>query len=392
MSGRYPAETGVDHNGPSLPIDTVSLGETFRRNGYHTGYVGKWHLNGPELGFIPKGPKRFGFEDWHVWDQTNEHYHSWTFDPDTGEKIQPEGYSASHMTDQAVTFIKEQTTEKPWFLVLSWNPPHPPFNPPKQDRKPYPLDTLKARPNVQLASPGVHLDKTREPLNSIDDLRQAQQGYYGGITAIDLEFARVLKALDESGHAENTIVIYTSDHGEMMGSHGHMAKQMPHEESCRVPFFIRTPGVSPKSHTSDILFASIDIYPSLCGLASVPVPSHCRGRDLSAALRGQQTSSPDHVFLTNQMKPNSPEQFTPTYRGLRTATHTYAVTEAGRWLLYDNVADPYQTKNLIKDPAHAALIAKFDAAVEDWMATTGDKFPYKNALKSYADYTDYPVA
>ncbi len=393
MSGQYPAETGVESLGPALPTETVSLGETFRSNGYHTGYVGKWHLAGNgERGFIPKGPRRFGFEDWHVWDVTNNHYHAWTYDQDTGQKIQPEGYQPTLMTDEAIEFLHKQPADKPWLLIVSWNPPHPPFDPPEKDQEPYPLETLKSRPNVKLAQPGIDLGPHRKPLSSTDALRQAQRGYYGGITAIDLEFARILKTLEETGQAENTIVIYTSDHGEMMGSHGHMAKQMPHEESCRVPFFIRTPGANPKSHSSKVLFSSIDIYPSLCGLAGIAVPSHCRGRDLSPALRGGSTTSPEYAFLTNERKPNSPEQFTPTYRGLRTATHTYAVMESGRWCLYDNVADPFQEKNLIKDPSQAPLIAKFDAAVTKWMAMTGDKFPYENALKSYSDYPDYPEA
>ncbi len=394
MSGRYPAETGVNHNGIPLPVETLSIGETFRTSGYHTGYIGKWHLaGGPERNFVPKGPRRFGFEDWHVWDDTNNHYGSWTYDPDSGEKIQPEGYNATLMTDQAVKFLHDQVTGKPWFLIVSWNPPHPPFNPPDQDKKPYPLDSLKSRPNVRLAPVGVNLGPRRKPLNSLDNFREAQQGYYGGITAIDLEFARVLKALAESGHAENTIVIYTSDHGEMMGSHGHMGKQMPHEESCRVPFFVRSPGVTPKSHSSQVLFASIDIYPSLCGLAGLPVPNHCRGRDLSAALRGEKAATPEHVFLANETgKPDTAEEFQPGYRGLRTATHTYAVMESGRWLLYDNIADPYQLKNLIKDPAQAGLIAQFDKSIQAWIEMTGDNFPYNNALQSYSEYPDYPVA
>ena len=79
-------------------------------------------------------------------------------------------------------------------------------------------------------------------LESFDTLRKAEQGYYGGITAVDKEFARLLEALSDNGMEDDTIVVYTSDHGEMMGSHGHMAKQMPHEESCRVPFFVRLPG------------------------------------------------------------------------------------------------------------------------------------------------------
>ncbi len=394
MSGRYPAETGVNHNGIPLPIDTVSVGEIFRRNGYHTGYIGKWHLGGgPERGFIPKGPRRFGFEDWHVWDETNNHYGSWTFDPDTGEMIKPEGYNATLMTDQAVKFLHEQQpADKPWFLILSWNPPHPPFNPPEPDQAPYPPETLTNRPNVHVAPPGVDLGPRRKPLNSIENLHKAQRGYYGGITAIDLEFARILKTLDETGHADNTIVIYTSDHGEMMGSHGHMAKQMPHEESCRVPFFVRVPNTKPKSHSSKTLFASIDIYPTLCGLAGISAPSPCRGRDLSAALRGEKVSAAEQVFLMNETgKPGTPEEFQPGYRGLRTATHTYAVMESGRWLLYDNVADPYQLKNLIKEPAQAHLIAKFDAEIESWMKMTGDTFPYKEALKSYSNFPDSPV-
>ncbi len=394
LSGRYPSDTGVLHNGFPLPTETVSVGETFRRSGYHTGYIGKWHLGGGvERGFIPKGPRRFGFEDWHVWDETNNHYGSWTYDQDTGEKIQPAGYNATLMTDQAVEFLHKQPADKPWFLIVSWNPPHPPFNPPEQDQKPYPPESLQSQPNVHLAPAGVDLGKRREPLNSLDDLHKAQQGYYGGITAIDLEFARILKALEETGQAANTIVVYTSDHGEMMGSHGHMAKQMPHEESNRVPFFVRVPGVAAKNHNSKILFSSIDIYPSLCGLAGLPVPGHCRGRDLSAALRGESIASPEYVFLCNETgKPGSQEEFQPGYRGVRTATHTYAVMAAGRWCLYDNVADPYQEKNLIKDPSQAPLVAKFDAAVTKWMEMTGDEFPYRNALTFYSDYPDYPVA
>lgn len=191
LSGKYPAETGCDSNGPPLPTDTVSIGMTFRDAGYHTGYVGKWHVNGDENGFIPKGPKRFGFEDWHVWDQTNLHYKGWTYNPDTGEKIQPaDGYTASYMTDQAVEFLGKQTGDKPFFLVLSWNPPHPPYNPPEKDLKLYPRPSIQRRPNVRFAIAGQQLKGIRHFMNDDAALREAEQGYYGAITAIDLEFAR----------------------------------------------------------------------------------------------------------------------------------------------------------------------------------------------------------
>lgn len=176
----------------------------------------------------------------------------------------------------------------------------------------------------------------------------------------------------------------------MMGSRGHMEKQMPHEESIRVPFYVHMPN-GKQGVNSETLFGSIDIYPSVCGLAGIPAPAHCRGSDLSAALKGETVAGPEHVFLTNQTKPNSPEQFAPTYRGVRTATHTYAVAESGRWILFDNIVDPYQLNNLIKDKSQVERIASFDAAIEGWVHSTGDRFPYKAALKSYADYPDFPA-
>ncbi len=205
---------------------------------------------------------------------------------------------------------------------------------------------------------------------------------------MDKEFARLLHALDENGMADDTIVVYTSDHGEMMGSHGHMGKQMPHEESCRVPFFVRLPGRKGRGETSDALFASVDIYPTLCGLAGIAVPKHCSGRDFSALMRGdKQFSSAEMVFLMNDKGPaDRMEVNTPTYRGVRTGTHTYAVQLDGRWCLYDNDADPYQMKNLVKDPANKPLMEKFDKALIAWGHSMGDDFPYDKALKSYSSY------
>ena len=417
MSGRWPYQTGVIRNGAVLSPTEVSLGDTFQSNGYHTGYIGKWHLAGEERNFIPKGPGRLGFEDWHVWDKTNDHYHSWTYNQDTGEKIFPEGWQPTRMTDEAITFLQAQPKDKPWLLVVSWNPPHPPFNPPDEDTAPYPLDKLKFRSNVNLSLMGKQVKGPARPLTSEAGLREAMQGYYGGITGIDKEFARVLKALEDTDQAENTIVVYTSDHGEMMGSQGRMAKQVPFEESCRVPFFVRYPGVTPKGGKSEILFGAIDIYPTLCGLAGIPVPGHCSGRDFSAAMRGRKVVSPELVFLMNEVpkdsavlndkggdqthgphagRKGSTENGTndrefvnqPSYRGVRTQTHTYAVTRTGRWLLYDNIADPYQMKNLVHDPSQRSMMEKLDAAIMEWMKTTGDPFPYATATQTFSNFPD----
>jgi arylsulfatase A-like enzyme len=126
LTGRWPYQTGVVANGMKPRLDELSLGETFRRGDYKTGYIGKWHLS-PVYGdgiFIPAGADRLGFEDWHVWANTDAHFDkSFTFDQDSGLKVQPNGYNATLMTNEALNFI-ERHRAKPWMLVLSWNPPH----------------------------------------------------------------------------------------------------------------------------------------------------------------------------------------------------------------------------------------------------------------------------
>jgi arylsulfatase A-like enzyme len=403
MSGLYSQQNGVLRNVDTLdPNVCRPLGETFRSAGYHTGYVGKWHIHGQESinradeDFIPKGPYRMGFEDWHVWADTDDHYHGWTFNPDTGEKIQPEGWGPVNMTDQAIDFLKAQPKDEPWFLVLSWNPPHPPFDPPADDQAPYPADQIKFRPNVRVQPDASDPHKG---VRSDTALRKSAQGYMGGITGVDKEFARVLQALQETGQAEDTIVVYTSDHGEMMGSQGLMGKRVPYEESCRVPFIIRYPGVTPNRHKSGILFSSVDIYPTLCGIAGIPVPQHCAGRDLSDVMRGHRIEEPEHVFMLSQNQGRAAranaenagtgkdgaraagggESGCPNYRGVRTKTHTYVVADTGRWLLYDNISDPYQMKNLVGDSDQQLLMEALDAKIEAWLYSVKDTFPYAAA-------------
>ena len=389
VSGLYSNQSHITHNGQTLEPVVPGLGDAFQGAGYHTGYVGKWHLYHGENVFVPKGPYRFGFEDWHAWANTNKHYDGITFDQETGERVTMPGYQPTRMTDQALEFInKQKGAEKPWMLVLSWNPPHPPYDPPPAERDLYNPATLKRRPNVRLSTPADQLFRPYPQLASFETLSQAEQGYYGAITAVDTEFARLLKTLDDNGMADDTIVVYTSDHGDMMGSHGHMAKQMPQEESCRVPFFVRLPGMKGRGRSSDALFASVDIYPTLCGLAGIPIPKHCSGRDYSSLMRGDgKFDVPEMVFLMNDKGPaNRQEVDVPTYRGVRTKTHTYAVQLDGRWCLFDNTADPYQMKNLVRDPRNKARIETFDAALIAWSKSTGDDFPYDKALGSYSSY------
>ena len=382
VSGRWPQQTGVTRNGQdmSLPATEHGLGQAFKDAGYRTGYVGKWHLYQGESTFVPAGPLRFGFDYWRVWGNTNMHYNDYTWDAETGERRNVPGWAPVPMTDEAIEFINAAKKEEPWMMVVSWNPPHPPFNPPPEDAQPYPKETIPLRPNVALTrSNGT---KPIHPqLQSEETLRTAEQGYYGGITGVDKQFQRLLDALKTSGQADNTIVVYTSDHGEMMGTHCRMQKQMPWEESAHVPFFVRVPGASNRGTSSKDLMSSIDLYPTLCGLAGIAVPKSCSGRDLSGVIRGGHTPAPaEAVILMNESDGDKNDVEAVGFRGVRTLTHTYAVAVDGRWLLYDNVADPFQQKNLIADPGQKALMEKFDGMIRAWQKSTDDKFPFDAAL------------
>ncbi len=376
LSGRWPYQTGVIDNSFPLPESEYSLGEAFRDAGYRTGYVGKWHLDarGAEGHALkPEGDARHGFAAWRAWYNTNPHFdRSHTFDPSTGRQQVPPGYNATGMTDDAVGFI-ERNRDQPWFLVVAWNPPHPPFGdaPPGLVRN-YPPGDLQLRPNtVEAVTRGVG-QRGRS-------VRRDLAGYNAHIEGIDLEMARLLDCLDERGLAENTIVVYTSDHGEMLGAQNRMGKRLPHEESCRVPFLVRGPGV-PAALRTEALLGAIDIYPTLCGLAGIPVPDSCMGRDLSGAARGLAVNGPEHQFLMHVAKSHASGSINhpaPVFRGIRTLRHTYACGEIGRWCLYDNQEDPYQLRNLADDPARAALMRELDGEVLDYLRLAQDRFPYR---------------
>lgn len=386
MSGKWPYESGVIDNAFPLKEEDISLGDTFKSAGYRTGYVGKWHLDarGTEGKSIkPVGSARHGFDEWRAWYNTNPHYDkSFTYHRFSGQREQPKGYNATLMADDAIGFIRRRD-DNPWMLVLSWNPPHSPFHDaPANLLKKYKDGSLQLRPNTtERIGNRVHSDQR--------GVREDLAGYNAHIEAIDIEMGRILRALDETGQARNTIVVYTSDHGEMMGAKGRMGKRLPHEESCNVPFIVRQPGTLPTGLRSDALLSAIDIYPTLCGLAGIDIPEHCRGQDLSPVIRGDSTDGPETSFLMHIEKDHSSggrNHPAPIFRGIRTRRHTYAVGQIGRWMLYDNQEDPYQQHNLAEDPTRASLMSDLDGELQRYLREAQDKFPLE-ALRAKRNIT-----
>ena len=369
MTGRWPYRQGVIDNNIPLGPDRPTLGNVFQAAGYRTGYIGKWHLGGTRA-------EPFGFDLSLIWTETGRHFDASRYHPAIGEPVRPKGYNATLMTDQALEFIREcKEASQPFFLMVSWNPPHATFTDAPEDKKAlYPEGSLPYRPNVDLAGRGV-------PENAPDIARRNDwpnyQGYHAHITAIDEELGRVVIALGEMGLSGETIIVYTSDHGSMFGSHGVGSKRQPFEESIRVPFLVQWPGVVPRGLKSEALFGSIDIMPTLCGLAELPVPPECEGRDFSPLLTGGEGPDPECQFIMHISKENASggnNHPAPLFRGVRTKTHTFAVKPGGEGFLFDNRRDPYQLKNLYAEPAAAPIRKELEALTRQCIESAQDPF------------------
>jgi hypothetical protein len=193
-----------------------------------------------------------------------------------------------------------------------------------------------------------------------------------------------MDTLKAQGLEEDTILIYTSDHGSSFGSNGVSSKANPYEESARVPFIVRWPGKVAADRVADHNLGTLDIYTTLCGMAGIKAPAHCGGIDFTPAMLNQPGGpDPESQFLLinnfqrnyyrTQLDPEKPNIFYP-FRAVRSKQYTYAVRADGEWFLYDNINDPYQMKNLLDDPASAEIKRKMQAELTAWLAKAEDPF------------------
>jgi arylsulfatase A-like enzyme len=322
--------------------------------GYRTGYIGKWHLDGPQRkGFTPPGPRRQGFDYWAVancdHDYMNSHYYR-----DLPQRLKWPGYDAKSQTDLAIDFVSE-CGANPFALFLSWGPPHNPYNAVEQRFLDlYPPERVPVRPNC--------------PKPNMDDLR----GYYAHVSALDEQIGRLLKTLRDNQQLENTIFVFTSDHGDMLGSHGQQRKQRPWEESINVPFLIRSPMQFAAGKNVDTLLNVWDIMPTLLSLLGIAVPPTVEGSDLSAAVLNSKPCGPD-ATLASIIAPFAEYVGLP-WRAVRTHQHTYVRDINGPWLLYDNQRDPYQLQNLVGLAEHANLQSRLERRLNELLARFGDEF------------------
>lgn len=365
LTGRFPTTTGMFLNDLYLPVEEMTIGKTFKAAGYDTAYIGKWHLDGHgRANYIPP-QRRQGFDYWKVLECTHDYFNSHYYAGDDPTLRTWEGYDAYAQTIDAQAYIRDHAkSDKPFFLFVGFGGPHFPHHKAPEDLKAlYPPESIALRPNV----PPEQHEYTRAEL----------QGYYAHCTAIDRCVGDLTQTLDETGIAENTLFIFTSDHGDMHGSQGVRSRRkiVPWDESACVPFLFRWPGVHSKGRVVSTPLNTPDIFPTLCALAGIEIPDTIEGEDLSR-LFSDRDSNEDRAALYMSVGAVGYVEFPiKAYRAIRTSGYTYVRDSDGPWLFYDNGNDPYQMRNLANDPEHAQKQAELEAELQRQLRRNHDEFP-----------------
>jgi arylsulfatase A-like enzyme len=386
FTGKYSSSTGMVINELRMNPHHRALGHVLHEGGYDTYYIGKWHLWANELGnhddpknsFTPPGPYRLGFDGY--WASYGFHHTYWDkyYHTDSPEKIIMPGYEPDGQTDLAIKKLSEAAAQDtPFALFLSLGTPHDPWD---YDNVPQAyLDMFKdvafeLPPNYKPEN-DPHADNwARLNAEQRAELPEWIRVYYAMTANLDWNVGRLVAAVDELGLRDNTILVFTSDHGEMFGAQGRRAKNIFYDEAVRVPFMARWPGHIPAGHTSDVCLNTPDIMPTLLALMDLPIPDAVEGIDLSHCLLSQAGPEPEAAFMQG-MGATAIFEDGHEWRGLRGKQFTYAVYLAdGSEYLFDNLADPYQQRNLVNDPHHQAQLDQYRQLLRQRMVELNDTF------------------
>jgi len=388
LTGKYTTSTGMVINELRLGTGHECLGHVLTRAGYRTGYVGKWHLYSNEFGdqldvknsFVPPGPDRLGFDGYWAAYNFHHNYYGAYYHTDSPEKIfYGDGiYEPDAQTGLAIDFLKGAAgADEPFALFVSYGTPHDPWSP--ENVPPEYLDMFRGvefphPPNYEPEN-DPHADGWAQ-LSALarEHMPNWRRVYHAMTANLDWNLGRLLDAIGAAGLADDTIVVFSSDHGEMFGAHGRHAKNIFYEEAARIPLLVRCPGRIGAGTVSDACLSTPDIMPTLLSLMELPVPRDAEGMDLSHCALGTSGPEPEAAFLQNT---GACADWIDghEWRAMRDKRYTYAVYRVDRTeLLFDNAADPYQMTNLAADPEHKAALARFREMLAAKMASLNDTF------------------
>ncbi|RLA30836.1 MAG: sulfatase [Gammaproteobacteria bacterium] len=362
LTGQYPTTTGMIFNDLHLPEESYTMAEMFKESGYTTAYIGKWHLDGMMRDQFTPPERRQGFEYWKALECSHEYNELFYYEGDDPQKKQWEGYGPYAETDDAISYIKQYADGgKPFLMVLSLGAPHFPHNSaPEETQKLFSPEDIVLRGNVTA--------------QQAESARNEAAGYYAHIAALDTSIGKLHAAIAEAGISDNTIFVFTSDHGEMMGSHGWRPKQkqVAWAESVKVPFLLKYPArYGNEKIAVDAPINTPDILPTLLAMAGLPIAKSIEGENMTHAI-GDNDAAKNKAALIMNVSPFAGDF--DEYRGVYTSRYAYVETLDGPSMLFDMKNDPLQLDNLVNKPEHQELQRKLELSLQRELEKVGDEF------------------
>lgn len=386
MTGQHSLYNGTFVNDkPVVPGHGKKFVEVLRDAGYATAYVGKWHLLGGDRDRpVPVGEMRYGFDELFLTNNCHVNFNKgacfyWN---DDGEKVFFDDWEVSGQTEQAIAYLDSRKyDDRPFALFVSWHPPHDwgkfkdedgkmhyRYDAPQELMAYYDRDSIRMRPGVE----------------NTPDRRRMYHGHMAMATGVDLAFGRLMDKLKEMGVEENTLVVFTSDHGDMLEFSGaELPKQYPHDYSSRVPLILRMPGVLAEGDSSALLVGAMDLMPTVLGLMGLDIPKQCQGHDLSRAMISGDEDAVDYIPIWLYVGEG--------FRGVIPRDFTFSTQPDGgsaslHNVLFDRNTDPCQLHNLYEDPAYAGKKEELVGLTRKWMKKYGDRFwNYNDFMQAATD-------
>lgn len=380
LSGASSFRNGVLDFGRKINPELARWPKTMQDAGYHTWFVGKWHNDGrpTEHGFErTNGLFAGGGGQWWGKSDHPQHprdhngrivtgYTGWVFQTNAG-KLQPERGvglmpdTSKTLADSAIELIRTKP-DRPFFLQVSFTAPHDPLLMPDGFETMYDPDRLPLPKNFLPEHPFDHGnfmgrdEKLFEWPRTPDMVRRELAVYYAVISHLDQQVGRILRTLEETGQRDNTIIIYSADHGLAIGSHGLRGKQNMYEHTINVPLILQGPGI-PKGKTISAQCYLRDLFPTACELADFPIPKSVEGRSLVPVLEGKREEIYDYVF----------GYFRSSQRMIRGKEYKLIeYPEAHRMQLFHLPGDPWELNNLADDPKHRDVLNALLAQLRAW--------------------------
>lgn len=371
MTGRMPSTIEVYDNASPMPSHRATWAHMVRAAGYDAVLAGKQHFVGPDRlhGFrqqLARDLHATALHPLYLWDEGLEAAaQPWSHLEYSGPGSTPELESDDEVESVCLDYIRSRAdSRQPWALNASFIAPHFPFIAPEPYWARYSPDEVDL-PDL----PDGHLEREHPVhtrlrkvfgLEQVTEtqLRRARAGYYALVTYLDDKIGRLLQALEDTGQAENTVIVYTSDHGELLGEHGLWRKSTFHEYSARVPLIVRWPGVLPGGRRVRTPVSLIDVAPTLAEIAGCALPIPLDGTSLLAAAAGADDS--DRGVVSEYLA----HGVTGPAAMLRRGAYKLVTYHGHEPQLFDVIADPGEFNDLVRDPGHAAVRLAMQAELD----------------------------